>query len=257
MNKNSVIRHFLAAVIFMFALTSHAALIGFVSNPTTNSLDWAAAVAAAGGAVNNNVNFDSHSAGALQSNFYLASDGVTLTPSGDVNMVQFGVGPNNGNTSTPPLSSGEGIHIASNFLFDGGAPSTLIISFAMPVAGVGLVTIDYYNPLGNNPLTIEAFTGASGTGISLGSFSSAAFNFQADNQYFMGLFSTAGDIGSVVFTDVNSMTGDTTGIDDIRFATINSAPGPASINQVPEPASLALMGLGLVALGNWRRREAA
>lgn len=197
----------------------------FTNNPTTNSTDWGTSVTGLGGAINTNVDFDAHPLGALQSNFYALSDGVTLTPSGDVNQVQFGAGPGQGNTVTPPLSPGEGVHPTSNFLFDGGSPSSLTISFAQPVLGVGLFVIDYYNPSGSNPLTIEAFTGANGTGTSLGSASSVAFNFQRNNLYFMGVSSSGNDIGSIVFTDVNSATGDTTGIDSIQFAPlVNQAP---------------------------------
>ena len=229
--------------------TSHAAVIGFASSPNTNSLDWAAAAIAAGGTINTNVNFNTHPVGALVPNFYSGFDGVTLTPVGDVDTVQFGPGPGQSNIFTIPLSTGEGPHAPSNFLFDGGAPSSLTISFATPVLGAGLFVIDYFNPVGDNPLTIEAFTGANGTGTSLGSFSSAAFNFQANNSYFMGVVSTNGDIGSLVFTDVNSNTGDTTGIDDISFAVRDV------VGQVPEPASLALLGLGGAFLAATRRRK--
>lgn len=105
--------------------------------------------------------------------------------------------------------------------------------------------IDYFNPAGsNNPLTIEGFD-ASNT--SLGLFSSVAFNFQSNNMYFMGPTSSAGDLARLVFTDVNSNTSDTIGIDNIVFATDD--------NQVPEPGSLALIGLGLAGLVGLRRRK--
>ena len=113
--------------------------------------------------------------------------------------------------------------------------------------GAGLFIIDYFNPLANNPLTIEAFTGSNGTGTSLGSFSSVIANFQPNRLYFMGLVSTNNDIRSLVFNDVNSETGDTTGIDDILFS------------QIPEPGSIVLLPIGLLAVfgHGWRKRKRA
>ena len=164
------------ALMLAAGFASHATVTGFVSNPTTNSINWAAAVAAASGTINTNVNFNAHPLGALQSNFYLGSDGVTLTAVGDDNTVQSGAGPGESNTFSTPLSAGEGLHAFSNFLFDGNAASSLTISFATPVLGAGLFIIDYFNPFDTNPLTVEAFTGANGAGTSLGSFSAVAFN---------------------------------------------------------------------------------
>ena len=65
----------------------------------------------------------------------------------------------------------------------------------------------------------------------------------------MGILNTNNEIGSLVFTDVNFVAGDTTGIDDIRFA-VNG-----QVNQVPEPSSLALLGLVFAGLGFMRRRQ--
>jgi hypothetical protein len=229
------------AVIFACSLEASAATIGFVSSPTTNSVNFTAFILGMGGSLNTNVNFNTHPLGPLMSGFYQVSDGVTLTPVGDVNTVMSGAGPANGNTFSPPVSPGEGPHPPSNFLFDGGSPSNLTISFATPVLGAGLFVIDYFNPGNNNPLTIEAFSGPGGTGTSLGSFSSVAFNFQNNRMYFMGIGRTEGDIGSIRFTDVNSTTGDTTGIDDIRFGVaVNGGP------VIPEPTSLLLLGSGLI-----------
>lgn len=226
-----------------------AATIAYTSNPTSNSIDWATDVTGFGGTVNSNVNFNSHPVGALQSNFYLGSDGVTLTNVGDSNTVAFGSGPNNGNTFSTPLSPGEGPNAPSNYLFDNGDVSSLTISFNAPVLGVGLSIIDYFNPFNDNPLTIEAFTGQNGVGNSLGIFSSVAFNFQPNNKYFMGLISTDENIGSLVFRDVNTNTGDTTGIDNIVFAR-------GTTQSIPTPALLpGLIGMG-VALLRKRKAEA-
>ena len=241
---------YLAVLVMLVVGQVEAVTVGFVNNPIGNSTDWTNFVTGLGGTVNSNVNFNSHPIGALQSNFYLGSDGVTLTASGDVNTVTSGAGPGQANTGTTPKSTGEGLHPSSNYLSDGGSPSSLTMSFNTPVWGAGLFVIDYFNPYSTNPLTIEGFTGPSGTGTSLGSFSSVAFNFQKNYMYFMGIGRTEGDIRSVVFTDVTSSTGDVTGIDDIRFASAGSAP-------IPEPTTLTLFSLGTLGLVGygWRRRN--
>jgi hypothetical protein len=239
------------ALLVLCNVPVRAQTTGFVANPTTNSSDFQAFVTGLGATVNTNVNFDAHPVGPLNPTFYTLSDGVTLTETGSIADVQNGAGPGQGNTSSGPLSPGEGKHPASNFLFDGGI-GTLTVSFDSGVSGVGLFTADYFNPQNNNPLTIEAFTGANGTGTSLGSFSSVAFNFQANNLYFMGLATNNGSnsIGSLVFTDVNTATGDTLAIDDIRFSRVSPN------NVTPEGDSFLLLTSGLLPLvgfGLWRR----
>jgi hypothetical protein len=229
----------------VIACEARAGTVGYVNNPTTNSSDFAAGVASLGGVLNTDVNFDAMPTGTLISNFYTASDGVTLTASSNANQVVFGPGPGQGNTTAPPVSPGEGPHPASNFLFvnsPGQTPNTLTISFNTPVLGAGLFLIDYFGAAGfNNSFTIEAFTGQNGTGTSLGSFASAQFNFQENKLYFMGVTSSAGDIGSLVLSRLSDNTGDNVGIDNIEFATASTA--------VPEPSSLVLGligGLGLL-----------
>lgn len=245
------LRQFLPTAVLAFSMQSNAALIGFVDNPTSNSVDWASQIALLGGSINSNVDFEALSTGTLDGSFYSLSDGVTLTPDGDVSTVLNGTGPAQGNTGSSPTSVGEGSNPSSNYLFDGPSPSSLTLSFDFPVLGVGLDTIDYFNPFDDNPLTIEAFTGINGGGISLGSFSSVGFNFQMNRKYFMGLVSTNNDIRSFVFTDVNSNTGDAIGLDNIVFAT-----SADQANDVPAPATLALFGLGLAGLGFSRRKKA-
>lgn len=248
-------RSFAIALVSSFVVVSSApaAFVAYAANPTTNSTDWAAGVTALGGVINNNVNFNAHPTGGLQPNFYLGSDGVTLTAVGDVNTVLNDAGPGQSNTSSTPLSSGEGPHPVSNYLFDGGAASSLTIDFATPVTGAGLFVIDYFNPNNDNPLTLSAYTGANGTGTLIGTANAAAFNFQSNNVYFLGVISTLGDIRSVVFTDVNSVTGDTTGIDDIRFAPAGGTPTVVA----PLPPTVLLAGFGLVGMLGLRRRRLA
>lgn len=207
---------------------SFATVTGFVNNPSTNSSDFATAATGLGATINTDVNFDTHPLGTLNNSFYTLSDGVTLTPSGaNINTVQYGVGPLQGNTQN--AIPGEGPHPASNYLFVSSPPANLVISFNAPVTGVGLFTIDYFNPSPyNNFLTIEAFTGQGGTGVSLGVFTSLNVNLQNDNLYFMGLVSTNNDIQSLVFTRLSDNTGDVIGIDDIRFATLGQTQLPAA-----------------------------
>jgi hypothetical protein len=176
----------------------------------------------------------------LQSDFYTGSAGVTLTATGDVDNVMNGAGPGQSNTSSPPLSPGEGPHAPSNYLNDGTQISSLTISFDAPVFGAGLFTIDHFNPGGDNPLTLEAFDGPNGTGNSLGIATSVAFNYQPNNLYFMGVTSDSGGIQSVVFTDVSTSTGDVIGLDDIWFATAGDVPPPQPptvVAPIPVPAT--------------------
>ncbi|MHC4184262.1 MAG: PEP-CTERM sorting domain-containing protein [Planctomycetota bacterium] len=244
---------FLFAVTFLFGAIGHAnaATIGFVSNPTTNLTDWTNSVVGNGGTVNSNVNFDAHPLGILQNNFYTISDGVTFsTTGGGNNTITSGAGPGQSGTVAAPLSSGEGPHAVSNFLYDTQAHSALTISFGSPVLGAGLFVIDLFNPtIWNERSTLEAFTGQNGTGSSLAIFSAADYNFQKNNMYFMGIASDIANIGSVVYTDINGLTTDLTGIDDIRFAT-GAEQVPA-----PEPATIALLGIGLVGLAGVEARR--
>lgn len=244
--KSSRIQFVAAAfALWLTAGTSHAAFLGFASSPGTNSVDWTNAVTGLGSTINTNVNFDAVPLGVLPNNFYLGSDGVTLTPSDtSIDDVVTGSGPGQSNDFTTPLSNGEGLHAASNYLKSestGGGTSSLIISFSAPVTGAGLFIVDYFGPNPqsfDNTLTLSAYAGQNGTGALLGSVNGEYFNFQRNFQYFMGVASTDGNIGSVVFSRSPDGSGDILGLDDIRFST----------GVIPEPSSLAIAGIGLVGM---------
>ncbi len=210
-----------------------AAVTAYVSNPTTNLEDWTAAT----GPVVTNINFDDPNVNA------------SLTfPVGD--LVTFGAGPGQGNTSSPPLSPGEGPHAPSNFLFvespGPNNPQVVTETFTTPVAAAGVDTIDYFGASeGDNFLDIAVYSGPNGTGTLLGSATSAQFNFQPNNIYFMGFTSTSADIGSFVFSRVVDTTGDTIGLDNF----VSSGTGFVA-GATPEPTTWAMMLLGVGMIGS-------
>ena len=104
-------------------------------------------------------------------------------------------------------------------MVEGGVIS-LTITFPAPVYGAGLYVIDYFDPWNQASLTISAYAE---DGSLLGSYDSVQFNFQTDKQYFMGISSSDGDIGSIVLSADTTATMDLIGIDDIRFAAAEPA----------------------------------
>lgn len=189
-----------------------ADVTGYVDNPETNSINWQADVEVLGGIVNTDFNFESQSA-----------EGLTMTIEPADSAVVNGQGPGQGNAWSEPVSEGEGLHAASNYLLVEGGPVSLTLTFTTPVYGAGLFVIDYFDPWGMAPLTISAYAA---DGSLLGSYSSVQFNFQTDKQYFMGVTSSDGDIASLVLTADTTATSDLIGIDDIRFAAAEPAEEP-------------------------------
>jgi hypothetical protein len=173
----------------LVVLPCQAAVIGFVDQSGTNSTDWIAEILGLGAVVNANVDLDAHPVGALSPNFYLLSDGVTLTGSAGAETVENGTGPDDGNEVA--AIPGEGPHSASNYLLmttPGGSTNSLTVSFSAPVLGVGLFTIDrFFGGTASNDIAIEAYSGVDATGLLIGSFAGLNANFQPNNLYFMGI----------------------------------------------------------------------
>lgn len=229
-----------SAACALLPLSAFAQLSGFVNSPGSNSTDWTSAVTSAGATIDASMNFDTLPTGALASNAYT---GVTFSLTG-FSDVTFGSGPGQGNIFSGPLSSGEGLHAASNFLLSSVNNNSLTLTFAAPVFGAGLFVIDNFNIFGTTT-SIEAFDSSH---TSLGSFSGPNFNFQENNQYFMGVTSTTNDIASLTFTHLGSFTGDQIGVDNIVVARLGSfAP-------VPEPSTYALSGAALLGVLGFARR---
>lgn len=230
---------FMAALLTPGIHSLHASVLTYVNNLTGNSVDFAGGVASNGGGAITTLTFDTLAVGSLNPNAY-SGLGITMNGTNAFGSVTFGSGPGQGNTSSTPVSPGEGPHAASNYL--GGPDSTgiLTVDFSAPVLAAGIFTIDLFNPGGTaDILTLSAYTGAGGTGTLLGTATAAGFNFQANNLYFMGILSTAGDIGSVVVNQNGGISGDQIGLDNFEFA------APAS--GVPEPGTVTLIGIGLLA----------
>jgi hypothetical protein len=234
----------------------------FVEHPTTNSREWTAAVAAAGGVLNSDVDFRAMNAGVLSGTFYdtpAHSDGVRLFASdSSFDLVVSGHGPGQA-SQYGTVSGGEGSSSGSRYLqstspgFGGG--SSLTISFDSPAMAVGFFTIDYFgsDPT-TNPLSLLIYSGQNGKGTLLGSATAVRENFQPNGLYFMGFASSTASIGSAVLMRGPDADGDTIGVGSILFAN-----GP-SLGAVPEPAASALLSIGGVALLGWtahRRRCAA
>lgn len=245
-----------AVVLMMLVGQSGAAVTAYVNNPHTNSTDWANAVTAAGGTINN-LSFDDIPTGnlALVStgnyalNAYQASKGVTFAVKGNAPAITYGIGPADGGIYSQ--NTGEGKHPASNYMsfpapgFFGGGPYTtsITVNFNDAVAAVGFFSIDLASWTSAELLTLEAFTDINATGTSLGTATS--FNpafFQQSYMYFMGLTTDTNVIKSFQIRGnwQSQYIGDSVGFDDFRFAI------------VPEPVTLGLLILG--GLGFLRRQ---
>jgi hypothetical protein len=227
--------------------------ITYANDPTGNSIDFAEGVSANGGSITT-YTFDDLVTGTLNPDAYA---GLTLNATGAFTTISYGTGPEQSNTTTAPLSDGEGSHPASNYLGDNVTDyGTLTVDFATPVPGAGIFTIDAFNP-GSDALSdnfsLSAWTGANGTGTLLGTATGAQFNFQPDYLYFLGIVSEADNIGSIVFSQDGSLSGDVIGLDNLEVASASPA---GSVTPEPDTSAL-LCAAGVFLTFVHHRRRAA
>ena len=119
----------------------------------------------------------------------------------------------------------------------------LEVTFIDPLLGFGFYIIDYYNPSGVNPGLLKAWDGPNGTGTLLGSFSTAQYDFQYNNKYFVGVTDSDRRIKSVTF-GLPGGAGDSVYFDDLQLA-----------SGIPEPATMLLAGLALGIVVYFDRRR--
>lgn len=230
-----------ALVLLAAASYAHAGVVGFSSNVSGNSTDFATAVSAALGVIGDahlTVDYENHPLGALQPNFY---PGLTVNFStAAIVTTSLSVG----GSSTGPTSTGEGAATSLQRIYAGASAFDLEITFINPILGFGFYMIDYYNPGGANFTTLKAWTGANGTGTLIGSVDAAQYNFQDNYKYFLGILSTDSNIKSITFGS-SGLAGDGFYIDDLELAE----------GGVPEPSTILLAGtaLGLATLARKKR----
>ncbi|MFO0894143.1 MAG: dockerin type I repeat-containing protein [Phycisphaerales bacterium] len=198
------------------ATVAAGGVVVFADNPEGNSLDMAAWVSGqCRCAVDGTVDFESHPEGELVADFY---PGVLLE--GFNVLVTHGPGSLEG-TDAPPQSPGEGPlgpyqgYTANGSTADGWS---LTASFAAPVLAAGFFTADVFDGFGDNGLLVEAFDDVSGGGTLLGSTMTAAWNFELNARYFVGLGDPLGRIRSIRISIPTVLYGDSQYVDGILFA---------------------------------------
>jgi hypothetical protein len=243
------------AICMMVAGTASAAISGYVSNPTTNSIDWGNSVTALGATINTSVNFNSIvGTGAVTPSIggtYTASDGVTFSAS-NINLAA---------TMSPQgftfSGEGEGVWTPSKLLVASSAAmsstpaQSVTFTFQNAVYGGGVFLVDLHC------CTQWTISARDTNNQALGSFQSLAnAGFGQTNaagagkthKYFLGISSTEANIASLTISrPAMSMfvSGDTAGLDDFRFA----------VAAIPEPAEWTMLIAGLLVVGFIARRR--
>jgi len=222
------------------SLSLQAGVVGYTLNPTTNSTDFATAVSALSGVIGDahfTVDYEAHPLGALNPNFY---PGFTINFSPATATVTTAL--SGGGSVTSPTSPGEGLVTSGQHIYP-ASTFDLEVTFIDPLLGFGFYIIDYYNPSGVNPGLLKAWDGPNGTGTLLGSFSTAQYDFQYNNKYFVGVTDSDRRIKSVTF-GLPGGAGDSVYFDDLQLA-----------SGIPEPATMLLAGLALGIVVYFDRRR--
>jgi len=176
--------------------TSAKAASVHAANPTRNSLDWAAAVAAQGGSITTAIDLLGRDGAALDPLADLCERGVVVE-SGASHVVRATPGAESG-SMLEPRSAGEGLmDVAEAIVFQDSGAWTITISFRVPVLAAGIMSADLFNPGGDNPLVLRAFNGPGGSGDMLAEATSPAFNFQLNRLCFLGIVDASSRIRSI------------------------------------------------------------
>ncbi|HMN96305.1 MAG TPA: hypothetical protein PKC43_08340 [Phycisphaerales bacterium] len=241
-----------AAAIALLLLSGRAAIADvatFSQKPAANSVEWRAFAELAGAVVVDSMRFEGHPDGELDPLWFLCSHGAALRGLCMID-VETGSGLEFGSLAAP-LSAGEGPLVESTYLYNGWAGSwELIVDFRRPVAGVGVMTADHFNPFGLNAMKLEAFDRIAGGGARLGAADSPALNFQLNNRLFIGIVDTEARIRSIRLSCPNVH------LDTVLIESIAVAIDPAIEAEPPPDADIDMDGwvtasdLGLL-LGLW------
>lgn len=168
----------------------------YAANPTRNSIDWSAAVAAQGGSITTAIELLGRDGEMLDRLADLCERGV-VAQGGENHLIRSKPGAEAG-SMLEPLSAGEGeMDVAQAIVFQDSGAWTLVISFRLPVLGAGVMSADLFNPTGDNPLVLRAFNGPDGSGDLLAEATSPAFNFQLNRLCFLGVVDPASRIRSI------------------------------------------------------------
>jgi len=179
--------------------------------------------------------FEGFADGASPNTLTFGSDTATLFGSPAVKRVETGT-----YNGTYPISGNQ-------FLLQQVAPSnTFEITFSNPQAAFGFFATDIGD---GGAQLILTFTNAGGGTETIAVSNLANGSSNSGSALYFGIIDTQNPFTKVTFTNTNS-TQDGFGFDDMTIGRLEQV-----VTKVPEPGTLALLGIGLVGLAAGRRRK--